>query len=1363
MDSEVRSLRSIGRRVRLVIPFERLRKMAPWLSGAFITFLGYLAVAWPSVLWLHHVANRQDVSASASPVAIPWLAPGVAVLCLMRYGIRAWPAVFAGSVVVWGVIQQSYVPLLVAESAGEALSVVLIVWLLKIWGFRPALDRYKDSLLLLAAVALGRMVSTTVDALSVVAAAAYASDGTVIAGLQSAGVVRTGRALIISLELFRFAGRWWLNTVAGCLLVVPLLALQTSRPLPRRGRYRLALATLSCGAALWIVGGFALPPGPLLPLMLLGALLLAVWATVQFGVAVAAAVTLVLALSATVGFGLQLGIFGGLNLDARVDVAWGFIGLLSGIALFLAALLSQREQARRQIAASAERYQRLFVGNPFPMWIEDAVSGRILLANPAALRVYGYDQAEFLSLTGGELRSDVGMHTRDDGSSVTTERHRTALGVNLEVEVTRVRMAVGGAPVRICFVEIQSECNELRLAILAAGDLERFRLGGVLQNKLMPLLASVVLHANELGSSQPLRERSDRRLLEAIKTGVAAAAKICTALTRGASPLENVQGDLVAALHRLPESLPGITPTVQVSVRSAAPLTLSIERRDHIYRLAEEAVRSAAVRCGTKNVHILLDISATGVRMQIEDDSDPSAGPAPGEDLANRSIAARAVAAQGQLRMAHGRIAGTSIRFECEQENQVDGETESRTRAQASPVGPELAERVATSHRAAIPAVAPWLLRTLMLAITYTTIAALSLLFLREVDALNVSYQEVRAIPWLAGGILISGLLIGGDSLWPALFAGYVFVWQGLAHEGWIAVLFGAAAQSLAAVLTVRLLRRFGFRRSFDRLRDFLLLLVAAAIGRALIVPADLVSLRFTALASPLAATYEMRTVLAPSHTFILGFSSAALTAVARWWLNGVAGIVLVVPALLSWSIGVWTNIRSRAPEFLLWSAMLAISVVSMLGVDAPQWQLAILALGLTTVTWAAVRIGAGAASLATLLLSITATVSFGMGHGVLAPTGPAHGIGVFWGFITLLATTAHVLTSLLAESDHADRELQQLDQRYRALFEAVPHPLFACSAVCGRILLANAAAMRRYGYTMAEFSEMTLASLDADIDHPAPPPNWNEASRVTTHHRSKTGELTDVELAFLPVEIDGQPGGLCFAIDVSERNRLRTRLIEDTDRERRSLAREFHDGLGQILAGLQLGTVPLMRSVQHGVPLDRASVKFVSQAAQEALRSCEWVLRGISPLQEVSGDLLEAIRRLATRLPPDARDRLTVSISAESDVMVSLEEREHLYQIAQEAVTNSLKHAHATRISVTVGVTASAIELSIADDGVGFDPAARNGGLGLDSLALRAAALGAQLVIAAHRPCGMTVTCSCPQGLPAWSERSERDIPTSA
>jgi len=1331
-----------------------LRKRQWRIPGMLVTFLGYLATGYPSLLWLHHIASRQDAGASTS-LAVPWLAPGVAVVCLMRYGLRAWPAVFASSLVLWGVIQHYYMALTLPESVGEALSIVLIVWLLKVWGFRPTLERYKDTLLLLAAVGVGRLVSSAFDVLSVIATAAYVSDPGIVGDLQAAGAARAGHALMINVELLRFAGRWWLNTVAGCVLVVPLLALRKARPPPRRERNRLGLAALLGTAALWLVVALVFPPGPLLLLLLLAALLIAVWAAVKFGVGVAAAVTLLLAMSAAIGFGAQLGAFGGFNLGERVEVAWGFIGLLSGTALFLTALLSQRDQARREIAASVERYQRLFAGNPFPMWIEDAVSGRILLANPAALRIYGYDQPQFLSLCGHDLQSDAGVQSATrthDGSIITTERHRSALGADLDVEVTRATMAAGGgAPVRICFVEPQSERNELRLAVLTVGDLERFRLGGVLQNELMPLLTGIVRNANELGAS-PLRARSDRALLDAIKTEVATAARICAQLTRGASPLQNAQGDLGAALRRLPESLSGITPTVQASIHSGAPLVLSIERRDHIYRLAEEAVRSAAARAGTQSVRILLEVGATSVRLQVEDDSDARAHPALDKDLANRSIAARAVAAAGQLRISHGGVAGTTISFECEQEGQPAAETEPEAlRTEPDPPLPAQPDEARESAASPVEtsAAAWWLPRAVILTLAYAMAADISIRFLQELDTLNVSHHAVLAIPWVAGGIIVTGLLIWGTSLWPALFIGYVFIFQGWAHEGWISVLVGAAVQSVAVIVVVRLLRRFGFRRSFDRVRDFLLLLVAAAIGRTLIVPADLFDFRVANAVSSLTVTHEWREVLAPAHALALGFTAAQLDAVARWWLNGVAGIVLTVPALLSWSIGAWINIRGRGLEFLAWSATLAIGGASMLGVDAPEWRLPILTLGLTTVTWAAVRFGAGPASLATLFLSLVATVSFGMSLGTLAPTGPAEGLGLFWGFILLLTTTAQVLTSLLAESDRADRELQQLDQRYRALFEAVPHPLFAYSTVSGRILLANAAARHRYGHTMGEFNELSLASLDAASDHPTLIPNRSEASKVTTQHRTKTGEVVDVELALLPVEIDGRPGGLCFAIDVSELNRLRTRLIEAMDRERRNLAREFHDGLGQILIGLQLGTVPLTRSVQQGEPLDPASVKFVAHVAQEAQRTCEQVLRGVSPLQEVDGDLIEAIERLPTRLPPDARDLLKVSITADSAVTLALEEREHLYQIAQEAVTNSLKHAHANRIVVAVAVTSSSVDLSVTDDGVGFDPARRSGGLGLDSLALRAAALGARLIIAQRGASGTIVTCRCRQGAP--------------
>src|SRR5271165_320602 len=282
-----------------MISFQDLRKIRPWLTATFVTFLGYVAVGWPSVLWLHHVATRQDASASTA-LAVPWLATGVAVACLMHFGIRAWPAVFAGSMAVWGVIEHGTLPLTLGESVSEALSAVLIVWLLRAWEFHPALDRYKDSLLLIAAVCVGRMASAAFDALSVIATAAYASDPGVIAYLRSVGAVRTGHVLMINIDLLRFTGRWWLNTVAGCLLVVPLLALRTRRLAPRREHPRLALATLSSVAALWLTAALVLPPGPLLPMLLLGALLLAVWAAVQFGVGVAAAITLLLALSSRI-------------------------------------------------------------------------------------------------------------------------------------------------------------------------------------------------------------------------------------------------------------------------------------------------------------------------------------------------------------------------------------------------------------------------------------------------------------------------------------------------------------------------------------------------------------------------------------------------------------------------------------------------------------------------------------------------------------------------------------------------------------------------------------------------------------------------------------------------------------------------------------------------------------------------------------------------------------------------------------------------------------------------------------------------------------------------------------------------------
>jgi PAS domain S-box-containing protein len=1323
-----------------------------WLAGCLVTLGCYVATGWFGVLLLHQMAGRAEVGTSIA-VAIPWLPAGCGVAGLLYYGRRAWPAVFVGSLVVWGVIQDSDLALTTVESAGEALSIVLVVSLLRAWGFRPGLDRYQDSLLLLAALAIGRTVSSAIDALAVIAAAWLATTPRLVAGLRDAGVVRSGATLIVSPELLRFAARWWANTVAGGVLVVPLLALRGSLQRMRRPQVRFELALLGTFVVLWMAAALVLPAGTLRPALLLGGLLLVVWAVTRFGVGVAAAVALGVALCAAAGFGLRLGTFARLVSRERLEVAWGFIGLLSGTALLLTALLAQRERTRRAIVASTEHYRRLFLSNPYPMWVEEAVSSRVLVANTAALRVYGYDADRFLQLRSSDLRAerDAVPPARELGNRriATVERHRTARGTDIDVEVTRATVEFAGSAVRVCFIEPLTERNAMRLAVLSAGDVERFRLGSAIHDRLQPRLERIAHGARRLAAAAARDPQSDRELLAVIAEEARRAGAICRQLTLGASPLQYADDDLVEALRRLPASLPDLAAAVEVTVASSAPLALSVERRDHIYRLAEEAVRSAVGRGGARHVRLALEITATSVRIVVDDDGAGAQSRAPGDELALRSIAARAVAAEGHVQVGPSALGGTMVHFECElQPDRAAGapaeclppDAESGT---ADPVQPAAA---AAASSGPAPATLAWLRQVVMLALAYYAAAALGYWFLREIDSLNIAHRAVRAMPWFAGGVAIAGMLVGGTRLWPALAVGYVAVWRGLAGEGWATVLIAVVAQAVAAVVTVRLLRRFGFRRSFDRFQDIVLLLGAAAIGRALIVPADLVGLHMADAVSPLGVSAEMRAVLAPAQSLLFGLSPAKLDAVARWWLNGVAGVVLVVPALTVWSAREWDNIRHQGAEFLLWSTTLAAVAVMILMVGEPEWRLPVLGLGLAVVTSAAVRFGSGLASTATLLLSLVAAASYGLAQGTLAPAGPEEGLGILWGFILLLAATAQVLTALLAESNQAERSLQQVNRRYVGLFHAVPHPLFAYARDTGRIRLANREALRRYGYTADELRHMALRDLDADPTQPVAPVGTPEPVRVAGQHRTRAGDVIDVELSLAPVDIDGEPGGLCFAIDVSERNRLRTRMLAAADRERRTLARAFHDGLGQVLTGLQFGVSSLTRSVQQDEILDEPAIRFVETAAGDALRTCEHILRGVSPLQETAGDLLAALRALPERLPPAARSLLRVSVAAAAPVAVPLELREHLYQIAQEAVTNALKHARARRVSVAVDVTATAIEVTVEDDGIGFDPAHASGGLGLDSLRLRSAALHGRLELAHRRGGGTIVRCVCPQ-----------------
>ena len=1325
------------------------RRIWPWFAGSAATFVGYVGTGWLGVLLLRRLIDP-TVAGLSPGIAVPWLPVGIGVAGVLRYGWAAWPAILLGSIAVWGGVQGDPWQAVLPDAVGETLSIVVIVKLLRSWGFRQTLDRYQDSLLLLGALGVGRLIAVGIDAVDGVIMALLLSDpGTGgRAMLQAIGIEQSGGALVINVRLLSFIGHWWANSVAGGVLIVPLLALSTTTSAIRR-RWRLGVPVLAALLLIWILCGLGVSIAGWRLALLGAALLLVAVAATSLGVGVAAAATLILTMASASGFAFKLGVFSGLSPSAQLEVAWGFLALLTGTGLVLTAVLAQRERGQREITASIERYRQLFAGNSFPMWAENPADGRIQVVNPAALATYGYSEARFLTLRSDELRVRDGRSpssaTAAGAPFTTIERHRSASGTEFDVEVTRVRIEFEDGALLACFAEPLSERIELRLAALTAGDVERFRLGGDLRHRLNPILVRVSQSAESFATRVARGEPPDSQLLATITTNVTAASALCRQLTRGASPLQEAGGDLGEALRRLPASFADDGPSIRTTIHSPFPINLSIERRDHVYRLAEDAVRAAVARPGVREVRVDFDVSQARVRLAVEDDGAPAAAANASAALGLRSIASRAVAAQGTVQMGPSSTGGSAVVFECAQQSAgatdappTVGITLPWTSSVAAMLG-----RAGDQLSMARPSPNA-LLDAAVLVAAYVVTGGIGFWLIERSDSFHASFNPGLALPWIANGIGVAGLLLRGERLWPAVFLGSVGVWRGLAHDPWITVLFDAGGETVAALLTVRLLRHFQFRLACDRLRDIVLLAAAAAAGRTIVFFSDAIGVNVAAFLTPQAMTNEMRLAFAPAAS-LFGITQSALEAGGRWWLNGVAGVLLTVPAVAPWTWRFATALQGRMPELSAWCVALAAAALAIVIVPLTGWRLPTLGFGLVIMTWAAVRFGVPVAAVATLVLSLAATAGFIFRVGPVAPLGPGEGIEVLWGYIALLAITSLFLATTLAEHNQVADNLERLNRRYRALFDAIPHPVFAYLVGDGRIRFANRAAQLRYGYDADEIGRLTVADLDRDARVPLVPASLEPAHTFARHH-ARSGDEFDVELTVTSVDIDGAPGALCFAIDVSERNRLRTRMLEATDRERRHLARDLHDGLGQVLTGLQLGVTALKRAVERGEPVAAKNVAFVADAARQAELTADRVLRGISPLEDTHGDLIAALRGLAEHLPPALRHQLKVTVTESAPVSLPLELREHLFQIVRECVTNALKHARASAIEVSLSVSPGEIEARIEDDGVGLDRATPSAGIGLESLRLRAGALRGDLEVSDRPGRGTIVRCRCPQ-----------------
>lgn len=200
---------------------------------------------------------------------------------------------------------------------------------------------------------------------------------------------------------------------------------------------------------------------------------------------------------------------------------------------------------------------------------------------------------------------------------------------------------------------------------------------------------------------------------------------------------------------------------------------------------------------------------------------------------------------------------------------------------------------------------------------------------------------------------------------------------------------------------------------------------------------------------------------------------------------------------------------------------------------------------------------------------------------------------------------------------------------------------------------------------------------------------------------------------------------------------------------ERNRLARELHDAMTQTLFSLRLTLEAAAAAVaddQARAAAELSSARALVDSAFAELRALIYELR--PPALERDG-LGEALRKHAGVV--GRAHGLAVTVTAEGDdAGLAPAVEQALFRIAQEALSNAVRHASASKVEVAVVTAPDRVVLTVADDGAGFDPAARTARsrrLGLTSMRERAAAAGGSLAVESAPGRGTTVRAEVPSG----------------
>ena len=323
-----------------------------------------------------------------------------------------------------------------------------------------------------------------------------------------------------------------------------------------------------------------------------------------------------------------------------------------------------------------------------------------------------------------------------------------------------------------------------------------------------------------------------------------------------------------------------------------------------------------------------------------------------------------------------------------------------------------------------------------------------------------------------------------------------------------------------------------------------------------------------------------------------------------------------------------------------------------------------------------------------------------------------------------------------------------------------------------GNISFWNPAAQRMFGYAPEDIigksvSLLTPVSEKAELESDLR--EINAGRKVENHdsrRQARDGRIIDVSISAAPLidPVSGKViGDICSMRDITERkqaeeaerqleeNRQLTHLIQrHIEDERRSLARELHDELGQYVTAIKTFAVGISNKTQEKMPDIASNAQTIVAAANHIYDGMHNIIRQLRPGSLDNLGLSETLRDLVSSYRQH-HPELKIKLLTKGDVN-SLGEvvNINIYRVVQEAVNNALKHSNASAIEIKLEVNKSGeLQLMIKDNGHGMDfcKVDHSQHFGLLGMRERAQALQGTFSIDSELEKGTTIHINIPKG----------------